>query len=153
MKHLWERELDALLASLGVEQEHADREQPQPEIQGRYEEIMPTFTVWQASLHHRDVFYRIDLIGMFPELRVFVPEDTGLLKVQIYRVRLSVAFPLVHQFASIELLEGSATFQETRGALSYHTLCAVAELMKALFWQGDREHGSFPPEIVVDRLA
>jgi hypothetical protein len=45
--------------------------------------------------------------------------------------------------------EGSDAYEHGREAALQHLLYAVAEMMKQLFWSGDIQTLSFPPEIEV----
>jgi hypothetical protein len=60
--------------------------------------------------------------------------------------------PLNAWFSSVASYEGSADFSKGRDAALQHLLYAVAEMMKQLFWSGDLNTMSFPPEIAVSRL-
>ena len=70
-------QLEKILADLGVEMDYAEREQPN-------EHSIPEVSIFQSSRDHYGVFYRLDIIDHVPQLRVMVPIENGLLKVEIY---------------------------------------------------------------------
>jgi hypothetical protein len=134
-----------ILADLGVEMEH-------PEHEHDNDECVPEVSIFQASRDHYGVFYRLDIINSVPQLRVMVPVEQGALKMEMYLVRMSEQVPVNSLFGKIGDYEGSATFEQGREASLQHLLYAVAEIMKQLFWSGDLNDMSFPPEIDVRRL-
>jgi len=71
----------------------------------------------------------------------------------IYLVRLSGISPLGVGFAEMTAYEGSPAYEQAREATLQHMLYAVAEMMKLLFWSGDVQRMSFPPEIEVYPLS
>jgi hypothetical protein len=81
-----------------------------------------------------------------------VPVDKGQVKMEIYLVRLSERTPLNRSFMELSLYEGSAAYEHGREATLQHMLYAVAEMMKQLFWSGDLQYMTFPPEIDVHPL-
>lgn len=143
-------QLEAILATLGVEME-------QPTPLSHEETECPEISLFQSSREHYGVFYRVDLLqNGVPHLRVFVPTDTGPLKLELYLVRLnerSCAPPAVGGwFAALARSGASPAFERCREAAEQYLLHAAAEVMKQLFWAGDLESGTFPPEIDVQRL-
>jgi hypothetical protein len=60
--------------------------------------------------------------------------------------------PLNNWFAGVASHSGSPAFERGRDAALQHLLYAVAEMMKQLFWAGDLDSMTFPPEIDVQRL-
>lgn len=138
-------QLGKLLEDLGVEMEHpADRH--------FHEDSLPEVSIFQSSRDHYGVFYRLDIIDQTPQLRIIVPIDNGPLKMEIYLVQMSAQLPLNDWFAGISSHAGSAAFERGREAALQHLLYAVAEMMKQLFWAGDLDGMTFPPEIDVQRL-
>ncbi len=137
-----DEQFDNFLAELGVEMERAEDRH----FDG---DSVPEITIHQASRDHYGVFYRLDIIDQKPELRVFIPVDTGLVKMDSYLVRLSNHTPLNGCFFDMSTYEGSAAYEHNREATMQHLLYAVAEMMKQLFWSGDLQRMSFPQEIEV----
>jgi hypothetical protein len=138
-------QLEKILADLGVEMDYAEREQPD-------EHSIPEVSIFQSSRDHYGVFYRLDIIDHVPQLRVMVPIENGLLKVEIYLVRLSMQTPFHSWFSGIAAYHGSSAFEHGREPALQHLLYAAAEIMKQLFWSGDLDSMSFPGEIDVQRL-
>lgn len=130
-------QFESFLASLGVEMEHPE------------EKSIPEISIFQASRDHYGVFYRLDMIDHQPELRIMVPIDKGDTKMDIYLVRLSERAPLNAFFTNMSQYEGSTAYETGREATMQHLLYAVAEMMKQMFWSGDMQRMSFPPEIKV----
>src|SRR5262249_16420562 len=93
-----DEQLRALLAGLGVEMEQPtdssfdDEEQPEEEHQPS------AITLFQASKEHHGVFYRIDLVGFCPQLRIFLPSEEGLVKMIGYLVTPSERSPMLRWF-------------------------------------------------------
>lgn len=113
---------------------------------------MSEMSLFQTSREHYGVFYRLDLAGGLPQLRVFLPDDEAGVKMRCYFVRAAPETPLHEWFASAREHEGSQAFDDARDAAQQHLLFAVGELMKRLFWGGDVEQMRFPDEIQVVRL-
>jgi hypothetical protein len=113
----------------------------------------PEVSLFQTSREHYGVFYRLDLIGALPQLRVYLPDDDGALKMRCYLVRAALGTPLHDWFLSARTHDGSAAFEDAREVAQQHLLFAVGELMKRLFWHGDIEELRFAEEIEVVRLA
>lgn len=109
-------------------------------------------SLFQASREHYGVFYRLDLAGGAPQLRVFVPEDAGAVKMRCYLVRATIGSPVRDWFLSTRAHQGSDTYLETRDTTEQHLLFAAGESLKRLFWSGDTAEMLFPPEIEVARL-
>ena len=141
-----DEQFEHLLADLGVEMERPnERDDRRP-----YDiNSIPEVSIFQASRDHYGVFYRLDMIDHAPELRIMVPAERGHTKMDIYLVRLSERMPLTVSFAELSAYEGSTAYEQGREAALQHMLYAVAEMMKQLFWSGDVQRLSFPPEIEV----
>ena len=116
------------------------------------DDSLPEVSIFQASRDHYGVFYRLDIIEAMPQLRVMVPIEHGAIKMEMYLVRMSTRMPVNAWFSGVAGYGGSADFQKGRDAALQHLLYAVAEMMKQLFWSGDLNTMSFPPEIIVSRL-
>lgn len=128
-------------------------ERPEHQRDDQYNEnSIPEVSIFQASRDHYGVTYRLDIIDHQPQLRVIVPIEHGALKMEMYLVRLSERMPINVWFAGVANYSGSLAFERAREASLQHLLYAVAELMKQLFWSGDMDGMSFPPEIDVCRL-
>ena len=138
-------QLEKILADLGVEMDYAEREQPN-------EHSIPEVSIFQSSRDHYGVFYRLDIIDHVPQLRIMVPIENGLLKVEIYLVRFNMQTPFHMWFSGIAAYHGSSAFEHGREAALQHLLYAAAEIMKQIFWSGDLDSMSFPGEIDVQRL-
>ena len=78
-----------------------------------------------------------------------VPIEHGAVKMEMYLVRMSASMPLNEWFSGMAKYNGSPAFEKGRDATLQHLLYAVAELMKQLFWIGDLNTISFPPELDV----
>jgi hypothetical protein len=113
----------------------------------------PEVSLFQTSREHYGVFYRLDLVGALPQLRVFLPEDEGALKMRCYLVRAALGTPLHEWFVSARGHDGSSAYDDARDMAQQHLLFAVGELMKRLFWGGDPDQMRFPEEVEVLRLA
>ncbi len=138
-------QLEHFLAGLGVEMERNTPEQHNPFD----DSSTPEVSIFQASRDHYGVFYRLDIIDALPQLRIMLPVEHGAVKMEMYLVRMSHNMPLNEWFASIAKYSGSPAFEKGRDAALQHLLYAVAELMKQLFWTGDLNTMSFPPELDV----
>lgn len=137
-----DEQFDNFLAELGVEMERR-------EDRLYHSDAMPEISIFQASRDHYGVFYRLDIIEQQPELRIVIPEDRGETKMDIYLVRLSEHMPLKSALMGMAAYDGSAAYEQGREATLQHLLYALAEMMKQLFWSGDLQRKSFPPEIEV----
>ena len=144
-------QVEHLLANLGVEMEHA--EQGPREDGGDSEDSVPEISIFQSSRDHYGVFYRLDIIDQLPQLRVILPVEYGALKMEVYLVRISRGSPLHAAFTGMTTYSGSASFEQGREATLQHLLYAIAEMMKQLFWAGNLDSMTFPPEIEVKRLV
>ncbi len=113
----------------------------------------PEVSLFQTSREHYGVFYRLDLIAALPQLRIFMPDDEGALKMRCYLVRAAMHTPLHDWFIRARAHDGSPAYEDARDAARQHLLFATGELMKRLFWGGDLERMAFPAEIEVLRLA
>ena len=117
------------------------------------DDSVPEISIFQSSRDHYGVFYRLDIIDQLPQLRVIIPVEYGALKIEMYQVRMSRQTPLHGSFAGMANYHGSASFEQGRDASLQHLLYAVAEMMKQLFWAGNLDSMTFPPEIEVRRLV
>ena len=118
---------------------------------------IPEVSIFQASRDHYGVFYRLDIIDSLPQLRVMVPVEHGQVKMEMYLVRISSRWAGARPaptawFAGVATHQGSPAFEKGREAALQHLLYAVAEMMKQLFWSGDLNSMTFPPEIDVCRV-
>jgi hypothetical protein len=116
-------------------------------------EAVADISLFQTSREHYGVFYRLDLTAGVPQLRIFLPDDEGGLKMRCYFVRAALGSPLHEWFATDRSHAGSAAYNDARDSAQQHLLFAAGELMKKLFWTGDIEQMRFPSEIEVVRLA
>jgi hypothetical protein len=142
-----DEQLENFLAGLGVEMEYNSQES-----QHNDDASVPEVSIFQASRDHYGVFYRLDIIGSVPQLRVMVPVEHGLVKMEMYLVRISSCMPLNAWFSGLVSYQGGSAFEKGREAALQHLLYAVAEMMKQLFWSGDLGNMSFPSEIDVCRV-
>ena len=113
----------------------------------------PDLSLFQTSREHYGVFYRLDLVDGLPQLRVFLPDDEGALKMRCYVICAGEVSPLRDWFESAQLYEGSPAFDDARDMTRQHLLFAAGELMKKLFWSGEFGAMRFPDEIEVLRVA
>lgn len=143
-----DEQFESFLADLGVEMER-----PEDRSYSYESDSAPEVSIFQASRDHYGVFYRLDIIDRRPELRIMLPTDKGDTMMDIYLVRLSGISPLSVGFAETTAYEGSPAYEQAREATLQHMLYAVAEMMKLLFWSGDVQRMSFPPEIEVYPLS
>jgi hypothetical protein len=109
-------------------------------------------SLFQSSREHYGVFYRLDLVAGAPQLRVFLPESQGAIKMRCYLVRASIGSPVRDWFLSTRTHDGSSAYAETRELTEQHLLFAAGESLKRLFWLGEPDVMQFPPEIEVERL-
>jgi hypothetical protein len=147
-----QEQLENFLAELGVKMEASEPEQPRQE-ECAASEAAPEISIFQASRDHYGVFYRLDIIEHQPQLRIIVPVEQGLLKMEIYLVRMSERTSINGWFGGLAQYEGSPQFERGRDTSMQHLLYATAEMMKQLFWAGDLDAMQFPSEIEVTRLA
>ncbi|MBV9258565.1 MAG: hypothetical protein JO215_11145 [Ktedonobacteraceae bacterium] len=143
-----DEQFESFLADLGVEMER-----PEDRSYSYESDSVPEVSIFQASRDHYGVFYRLDIIDRQPELRIMVPTDKGDTMMDIYLVRLSGISPLSVGFVEMAAYEGSSAYEQAREATLQHMLYAVAEMMKLLFWSGDLQRMTFPPEIEVYPLS
>jgi hypothetical protein len=108
----------------------------------------PTCTMFQTSREHYGVFYRLDLIGGIPELRIFLPIEQHPIRMAGYRVRPAPDSDLPHWF---NRLNDAGMVGDTHAA-SNHVLFACGEILKNLFWAGNAESMIFPDGLLVTRL-
>ena len=148
-----DEQLKALLAGLGVEMER-EGEMPFDDEAGENDEeaALSPIALFQASKDHYGVFYRLDLIEKCPHLRVFLPVNSGVVKMEGYLVVPAESSPLQHWFDSLAEHQGSPEFETEQDTMSQHLLFAVGEMLKRLFWSGDLAEMQFPGEIVVERI-
>src|SRR5258708_22032134 len=142
-----DEQLGKILEDLGVDMEHST-----DSTSRHHEDALPEVSIFQSSRDHYGVFYRLDIIDQTPQLRIIVPVDNGPLKMEIYLVQMSERLPLNNWFAGVASHQGSSAFERGRDATLQHLLYAVAEMLKQLFWSGDLDSMSFPPEITIQRL-
>jgi len=149
-----DEQLENFLAGLGVEMEYNSQEpHDQNDENDQFSNAsVPEVSIFQASRDHYGVFYRLDIIDSMPQLRVMVPIEHGAVKMEMYLVRMSARLPLNAWFSGVATYQGSPAFEKGREAALQHLLYAVAEMMKQLFWSGDLNNLSFPPEIDVCRV-
>ena len=124
----------------------------EPRDQDDDDTSIPEVSIFQASRDHYGVFYRLDIIDSMPQLRVMLPIEHGPVKMEMYLVRISSRLPLNPWFSNVATHQGSPAFEKGREAALQHLLYAVAEMMKQLFWSGDLNSMTFPPEIDVCRV-
>src|SRR5216684_4155096 len=87
-------QFEDFLAELGVEME-------QP-IENQFSgDSLPEISIFQASRDHYGVFYRLDIIDSMPQLRIMVPVEHGLMKMEMYLVRMSSRLPLNAWFSGV----------------------------------------------------
>jgi hypothetical protein len=109
-------------------------------------------TLFQTSREHYGVFYRLDLIGGLPSLRIFSPDEENMMRMRCHLVRPSETSPMRAWFSSTRAHAGSATYDEARETTEQHLLFAAGESLKRLYWSGEQE-GHHAAEIEVHRLA
>ena len=109
-------------------------------------------SLFQTSREHYGVFYRLDLVAGAPQLRVFLPESVGAIKMRCYLVRAAIGSPVRDWFLSTRTHDGSSAYAETRETTEQHLLFAAGEALKRLFWLGEPDRMQFPAEIEVERL-
>ncbi|HUY77360.1 MAG TPA: hypothetical protein VMV29_11355 [Ktedonobacterales bacterium] len=110
-------------------------------------------SLFQTSREHYGVFYRLDLIGGAPQLRIFTPDDETALRMRCYLVRPAIGTPVREWFLATRAHDGSDAYEESRETVEQHLLFAAGEALKRLFWAGEAERMRFPLEIEVARLA
>ena len=110
-------------------------------------------SIFQTSREHYGVFYRLDLVGGAPHLRVFVPEEGGPVKMRCYLVRAALGSPVRDWFLASRAHSGSLAYEDASETIEQHLLFAAGEVLKRLFWAGEQEHQRFPDEIEVCRLV
>ena len=109
-------------------------------------------SLFQTSREHYGVFYRLDLVAGAPQLRIFLPESRGAIKMRCYLVRAAIGSPVRDWFLSTRAHDGSSEYAETIESTEQHLLFAAGESLKRLFWLGEPDQMMFPPEIEVERL-
>jgi hypothetical protein len=148
-----EKQLEELLAGLGVEMEQAAEDPADDEDdEGEDDAKLANISLFQASKEHYGVFYRLDLIECTPQLRVFLPANSGSVKMEGYLVYPPEHSPLRGAFELLAAHEGSPDFEMQQDTMRQHLLFAVGEMMKRLFWAGDLEEMQFPAEVQVERI-
>ena|ERR1051326_3624812 len=147
-----DKQLEELLAGLGVEMEHLAEEPSDEDDEDEPEAKLANISLFQASKEHYGVFYRLDLLECTPQLRVFLPANSGSVKMEGYLVSPSEQSPLRGAFELLTAHEGSPDFEMQQDTMRQHLLFAVGEMMKRLFWAGDLEEMQFPAEILVERI-
>ncbi len=149
-----EKQLEELLAELGVEMEREEEElgDDEDDADEAEEAKLANISLFQASKEHYGVFYRLDLIECCPQLRVFLPANSGIVKMEGYLVYPPEHSPLRGAFELLAAHEGSPDFEMQQDTMRQHLLFAIGEMMKRLFWAGDLEEMQFPPEVIVERI-
>ena len=104
-----DEQLENFLAGLGVEMEYNSQES-----QHNDDASIPEVSIFQASRDHYGVFYRLDIIDSIPQLRVMVPIEYGLVKMEMYLVRMSSSLPLNGWFSGVASYQGSPAFEKGR---------------------------------------
>lgn len=148
-----DEQLEALLAGLGVEMEREveppfDDEERQDEPGPRLSQV----SLFQTSKEHYGVFYRLDLIECCPQARIFLPANSGMVKMEGYLVYPPEQSPLRAPFELLAAHQGSPDFEMQQDTMRQHLLFAVGEIIKRFFWAGDLDEMQFPAEIVVERI-
>jgi hypothetical protein len=163
-------ELNELLAGLGVVLEASPKGDPEHEPEGDPAEdslganepdpaeqdedtSLSELCLFQTSRDHYGVFYRLDLVDGGPQLRVFMPDERGTVKMRCFLVRPTAFAPVSSWFVVTQAHGGSEAFDDAREATQQHLLFAAGELLKRLFWAGEPETMCFPAEIAVRRLV
>ncbi|HEY7350223.1 MAG TPA: hypothetical protein VH599_18030 [Ktedonobacterales bacterium] len=148
-----DKQLEELLAGLGVEMEREAEEPADEDGDGDGGGVrLANISLFQASKEHYGVFYRLDLIECCPQLRVFLPANSGAAKMEGYLVCPAEHSPLRGAFELLAAHEGSPDFEMQQDTMRQHQLFAVGEMMKRLFWAGDLEEMQFPAEVLVERI-
>ena len=151
----WQDELARILAKHGIEMEKPG-ETPSVSMGGASDGSASTnldFTTFQTSRSSYGVYYRLDLMGTRPVLRVLVPVDEGPHKFRIYLVQLQEDSLIASFFTLQAAMHGSPVLAESENdVLHYRIFLAYSEMMKSLFWKGDLDALQFPAEIHVERL-
>jgi hypothetical protein len=148
-----DEQLEALLAGLGVEMER--EVEPPDDDDERLDDSTPQLSqvsLFQASKEHYGVFYRLDLIESCPQVRIFLPANSGAVKMEGYLVYPPEQSPLRAPFELLAAHQGSQEFEMQQDTMRQHLLFAVGEIIKRFFWAGDLEDMQFPAEIVVERI-
>jgi hypothetical protein len=146
-------QLEALLAGLGVEMEReAEMSFDDEDDEDKEDGKLAAISLFQTSKEHYGVFYRLDLIECCPQVRVFLPANSGAVKMEGYLVYPPEKSPLRGAFALFAEHQGSPDFEMQQDTMRQHLLFAIGEIMKRLFWSGDLEEMQFPAEIVVERV-
>ncbi len=86
-----------------------------------------------------------------PELLVLLPTHDNPLRFHFYLVQPSSTHPLYGSLDRVAANRQGAAREQLYEAIEWHTLQAIIETMKALFWAG-LETTQFPHEIVVYKL-
>lgn len=163
-------ELTELLAGLGVVLEAAPEGEPEHTPEGDPDEDPRTVNdpdpaeqdddtglselcLFQTSRDHYGVFYRLDLLDGGPQLRIFMPDERGAVKMRCFLVRPTAFAPVASWFVATRDHGGSEAFDDARETTQQHLLFAAGELLKRLFWAGEPETMCFPAEIAVRRLV
>lgn len=165
-----DEELSELLAGLGVVLEATPESVPERERDGEHEGTSESVSepdaheqnddaglsdlcLFQTSRDHYGVFYRLDLLDGGPQLRVFMPDERGAVKMRCFLVRPTAFAPVTTWFVATREHGGSEAFDDARETTQQHLLFAAGELLKRLFWAGEPETMCFPAEIAVRRLV
>ncbi len=133
----------------GVESERVNADHQSGDEETRPSELC----LFQTSREHYGVFYRLDLVEGAPQLRIFVPDEEGAMKMRCYLVRADAGGPLCAWFDATRGHGGTPEYDDARETAQQHLLFAAGEVMKRLFWAGDLDECRFPAEIGVRRVA
>lgn len=114
-------------------------------------QVIAEMTLFQTSREHYGVFYRLDLIGGLPSLRIFSPDEGNAMRMRCHLVRPSDISPMRAWFSATRAHAGSPAYDETRETTEQHLLFAAGESLKRLYWSA--EDDQYASEIEVHRLA
>lgn len=117
------------------------------------QQVAAEISLFQTSREHYGVFYRLDLVGGAPCLRIFTPDEANALKMRCYLVRPALGTPVREWFLATRSHDGSDAYEACRETVEQHLLFAAGEALKRLFWTGELERMRFPAEIEVARVA
>jgi hypothetical protein len=148
-----DEQVEALLAGLGVEMERTTDPPSEDDARPGWGRVPGDIMLFQASKEHYGVFYRLDLVGCCPQLRVFLPSEEDLVKLAGYLVLPAEQSPWMGWFEALAGHAGSPQFALEQPTMCQHMLFAVGEMLKRLFWAGDVEEMAFPREIVVEQVV
>ena len=110
-------------------------------------------SLFQTSREHYGVFYRLDLAGDVPQLRVFMPDDEDMMRMRCYFVQAAAGTPPRQWFQATTIATDASPWSDGHDATRQHLLFAAGEVLKRQFWTGDLEAMRFTDGIDVVRLA